>query len=180
MTRSPRLLVAPKSIGLRGDPVKKAWLSYRRAAKLLVHERWWRKEEKEARARQFAASLKGFLEAAKLLNVRTALQFHCLGISRRTYFYWVRTVREGRSIRYQPQIDYRLWLVWKSLELARQKLKSDDLVKAWFRDQNPLLLRTGLSPIDLLFNYDIRRRSRVLRILLEMRIEPRHSNGEAG
>jgi len=157
-----------------GDPVEHAWVTYNRSADEVDGDST-RKGKQKAKARQFTESFERFLNAADFLCVPTTQRFRCLGISRRTYFYWVRAVSEERLIRSQSQPDYGLWLVWKSLEVARLKHQSNDDVRLWFSTSNPQLsnaeaksISSGLRPIDLLFGYDIRRRPRVLRILLDM------------
>lgn len=164
----------PRPNQLGADPVKQAWTVYVHPVSHRDGDRTT-KELEEAQARHFTESLDRFLDAADFLRVSTSHRFRCLGISRRTYFYWVRAIKEGEVLYYHYHIDYRLWLVWKSLELARLKLQSDELVRSWFLSPNKLLsnpgaraIGSGLKPIDLLFGYDIRRRPRILRLLLDM------------
>ncbi|WP_257309407.1 MbcA/ParS/Xre antitoxin family protein [Geothrix fuzhouensis] len=150
-----------------GFTVEKAWTSYYRSVegpdgKLTANEL------KAANARRSTDGLKRFLDATNFLKVSTMRQFRSLGFSRRTYFYWVGAARKGRAIPYRSQIDFKFWLVWKSVELARFNFSSEDLATSWFHTPNRLLSKTGHSPIDVLFNYDVRRRPRFLRILLEM------------
>lgn len=176
----PEHLPSPSRRSLTGvktpagdDPVAKAWVSYIRPADR-PDAGLGEKEEQEARKQRFTESLKRFLDAANFLEVTTARQFRNLGISHRSYFYWVAAVRNGESLRCLDHIDYKLWLVWKSLEIARLRFQSEESVRSWFFSPNRLLSNSStrteeswLRPIDLLFDYDIRRRPRVLRVLLE-------------
>lgn len=149
------------------DPVGEAWNAYMREADS-KNACLTRKEERETKATLFTENLKEFLNAAEFLKVSTTRQIRRLGISRRTYFYWVKAVREGKSLSVRVAVSYKLWLVWKSLEQARFKFQTIDLATSWFNAPNPLLSKAGLRPIELLFNYNVRRRPRALRVLLEM------------
>lgn len=145
----------------------KLWSSYRLTIERLDGE-WTRKELRKAKAGIFTANFKAFLEATSFLGVSTPRQFRSLGLSRRTCFYWVSKVKNGRPISDQYHIDFKLWLVWKCLELATKKIPDEDLVATWFQTPNGLLSKASRSPIDVLFNFDVRRRPRVLRILPDM------------
>jgi hypothetical protein len=153
------------SPGLSEDPVLTAWASYCRTVDTMAAG-FSERESLEAKARWFMESLKRFMHAADFLEVSTARRSRCLGISHRTYFYWLCALKEGKGLRYQIRIDYKLWLVWKSLELARLKFLTDDLAATWFSTPNGLLSQSGQNPTSLLFNHDVRRRPRVLRSLM--------------
>lgn len=106
----------------------KLWSSYRLTIERLDGE-WTRKELRKAKAGIFTANFKAFLEATSFLGVSTSRQFRSLGLSRRTYFYWVSKVKNGRPISDQYHIDFKLWLVWKCLELATKKSQMRTLLQ---------------------------------------------------
>ena len=147
--------------------VEKLWSSYCRTnedAGVGLTKR----ELSVAMAGKFTESFQAFLNATDFLKVSTSCQIRSLGLSRRNYFYWVKRAKNGPPLRYQTHIDFKLWLVWKCLELARIKLQDEGLVATWFQTPNKLISRNGNSPIDVLFKFDVRRRPRVLRVLLDM------------
>lgn len=154
------------------DPFEDAWDAYRGAFLEHLHG-LPRKKQRVTEAQHSAEGFKRFLDAARFLNISIINQIQCLGISRRTYFYWLRASKDDRLIQFRPNysdysFDYKFWLVWKGVELARLRFDSDEVMRLWFSSPNPRFPKAGTCPTSLLFNSDTRRKPMVLRALMEI------------